>query len=253
MNTYDSWGRKIQFKHQYNLEVFTTKNDLFYYLLGAFITDGNVYFAKKKSGTQTSITSMDLDWLKQLNIFISPDNLISKKRKNCGVLRMFDPEIGTILNQNGCIPNKSLIAKLPKIPKKYFRDFLRGCMDGDGSVSLQAKKVVRPYKTYIYKVPTCYLCSASKQFIDAISIRLNSLGFNHYLITLSPKSRKIRGTVIISKTPMYRILFNGTDCYKFLTWLYYDGNKVSMPRKSKIVEEIVEYSDNKTWGSIAIN
>jgi intein/homing endonuclease len=247
----DSWGRKINYKHTYNLNVFKTKNDLFYYLLGAFITDGNVYFAKNKKGTQVSLTSKDVDWLAIINSIISSNNLLVKKKNNCSVLRMFSPEIGAILHKNGCIPNKSLIVKLPKIPKKYFKDFLRGCIDGDGSISLQEKRVVKPYKTYIYKVPTCYLGSASKKFIDDISLNLNRLGFKHYIIKLQPKNRKLRDTIITSKRPIYRILFNGTDCYKFLTWIYCP-DKIAMPRKFKIATEIFRYFENKKWGSIAV-
>lgn len=246
----DSWGRKINFKHSYNLKVFQKKNALFYYLLGAYITDGNVFFYRNGKSCKTTISSKDIDWLQMINDIICEDNLISLKEKR-GELRITDPEIGKILDANGCHPNKSLTVKLPDIPEKYFRDFIRGSIDGDGSITLPQKKVVRPYKTYSYKVPTAYLCSASKEFIDAISIKLISLGLKHYVITLKPKRRKIRDTTINSTTPMYRILFNGEDCYHLINWLYYSDELICMTRKKKIAHEIIDYWNSKVWGKIA--
>lgn len=40
----------------------------------------------------------------------------------------------------GCVPNKSLILKFPKIKEDFVPDFIRGYFDGDGSVWSAKKK-----------------------------------------------------------------------------------------------------------------
>jgi hypothetical protein len=251
--TLDSWGRKINYKYQYNLDVFYNKNEIFYYLLGAFITDGNVFFYKNKNSAKTSLTSKDKDWLISINQLICNDNLVKDNNKtNCSELKIYENTIANILLENGCRPNKSLTQILPSISDDYFRDFIRGCMDGDGSITLSKKKIKRPYKEYIYYVPTCYLCSASKKFILDISEKLNALNLKHYVITLNPKPRKLRNKLITSNTPMYRILFNNKDCYNFLQWAYYPNHKLSMNRKYQEILNIFNYFENKKWGSINI-
>lgn len=137
----DSWGRKINYKHSYNLDVFKTKNDLFFYLLGAFITDGNVFIYRNGKSTKTSLSSNDIDWLKLINKELSHTNLVSVKNKG-GVLNIYDIEIANILLDNNCKPKKSLTQTMPEVPQNYLRDFLRGCMDGDGSISLINHKVI---------------------------------------------------------------------------------------------------------------
>jgi hypothetical protein len=234
----DSWGRPIIYKHDYKIETFQKKNETFYYLLGAFITDGNVYFGKRKNA-KVSISSKDKDWLQSINKLICEDDLVKTRKSGVHVLNIYCVEIAEILLKNGCHPNKSLTVRLPRVPKKYMRDFLRGCMDGDGSVSLPIKTIKRKYGTYRYAIPTCYLCSASKVFLERIGEYLNASGFKHYFITLNPKERKIRGTTIKNSRPMYRLLFNNNDCQKFLSWIYYPGNKISMPRKTRITNDIL--------------
>lgn len=235
----DSWGRPVRFKHSYNLEVFRTKNALFYYLLGAFITDGNVYIYRDGKSAKTSLSSKDIDWLRAINKFICDDDLISIKKNGQGTLGMFDPTIADLLINSGCHPRKSLTVRLPNVPDKYLRDFLRGCIDGDGSISQRKAKVKRPYGTYHYDVSSCYLCSASKSFLLDISKELHKLGFKHYFITLKPKTRKIRGEIIKSVRPMYRLLFNNNDCKKFLQWIYYPDHAIAMQRKATLSQAIV--------------
>lgn len=235
---FDIWGRKINYKYSYNLDAFNVKEELFYYLLGVFITDGNVYIPKNKTGTKVSISSRDKDWLLLLNNIISNDNLVRTNSKNETTLCVYDSDIAKILIENGCNPNKSLTQEMPCVPHKYLKDFLRGCMDGDGSILIKNKKITRPYKTYFYERPSCYLCSASYSFIKSLSDILTKRNLKHYLITLNPKPRKLGNRIITTKNKMYRLLFDNKDCVNFLTWIYAES-KIAMPRKQQIYNKIL--------------
>lgn len=46
------------------------------------------------------------------------------------------------LISHGCVPNKSLILKPPKIDNELINHFIRGYFDGDGCVSFNSKTKV---------------------------------------------------------------------------------------------------------------
>src|SRR5271166_106735 len=137
------WHQFIQ-KYDYNYEVFTRSDDVSYYLLGAFITDGCM-----KQGN-ASISSADKDWLISIRDLICKDLPITKEKSKCWRLNVRDFRIRGWLLQNGCVPRKSLVVQFPKIPTQYLPDFLRGCIDGDGSISHKR------YKRYVGKNKRLY-------------------------------------------------------------------------------------------------
>jgi len=75
-------------KHTYKAEAFYNENELSYYLLGAFITDGCVHQNRRV----VSINSKDYDWLFDINQLISNDNLI-KIRNSYPTLIVYNMEI----------------------------------------------------------------------------------------------------------------------------------------------------------------
>src|SRR5208337_1932716 len=98
---------------KYKLETFYNEDDVSYYLLGAFITDGNV---EKHNKRECSILSNDEDWLLSMQSYISDNNLIYRNKikndvKTYPVMRVYSKEICSWLITHNCIPKKSLIVK----------------------------------------------------------------------------------------------------------------------------------------------
>lgn len=227
-------------------EILFQENNLSYYILGAFITDGNVHQDKSRTNSfKCSLSSKDKDWLQIINLSIGNDGRLRQDKpitKNSYGLWIYNKDIYDWLVSHNCVPNKSISAKLPHIPENCFKDFLRGCIDGDGCISRAHYKGSKNGKTY--EQITVYLCGASIDLLLPISHILNGLGFEHSFITIKPTSHKMDDRIIIGKNIQYRIQFCGyKKCVPFLKWLY-DTQTISMPRKKKLAEEIISHYEN---------
>lgn len=119
-------------KYSYNQEVFFREDAVSFYLLGAFMADGNV---RKPPKWAISISSKDDDWLKMIRDLISPDHPIRQPPKPAVKRFEFNcKQMAEWLFKWGCVPNKSLTLKLPDIPEQYFSHFIRGYFDGNGHI-----------------------------------------------------------------------------------------------------------------------
>lgn len=92
-------------KYNYNTEIFLKKDEVFYYLLGVFFTDGNIFQANNNNKIQ--LTSKDLDWLhilqKKLNCALYPT------KDGHGNLTINSKLICQILIDNGCVTSETKI------------------------------------------------------------------------------------------------------------------------------------------------
>lgn len=219
-------------------EIFFKENELSYYLLGAFITDGNVIQDKSRTNSfKISLSSKDKDWLELIQHEFEGEGRLKQTKGNQYELRLYNKKIYDWLIQHGCTPRKSLSLTMPNIPEQYFKDFLRGCMDGDGSISITHYKATKNAKTY--STISIYLCGSSLDFIRSISEKLNKLGLKHNLLTINTEKNHINGKLIGSKNPNYRIQFSGRKRgTPFLEWLYHDC-KLAMPRKQNLAIKIL--------------
>jgi len=233
-------------KHTYKAEAFYNENELSYYLLGAFITDGCVHQNRRV----VSINSKDYDWLFDINQLISNDNLI-KIRNSYPTLLVYNREIVKWLISNECVPKKSLIVKFPTVPEKYLPDFIRGMIDGDGSIILSTYKKSRTkqdgsIKNYEQLKIGCDFYSSSMDMIDGLSKILDMKEINFSISTKKPKEMNNQnGKKIISKHNCYTIHIRGKNAYKFMQWIYYPNHKISLLRKAKIAEAAINSYNKK--------
>jgi hypothetical protein len=202
--------------------------------LGAIATDGCVFI---KDGTyQISLTSKDKDWLIIINNLICPEKPLRKsKRDNCYTITIYSKKLALWLVANGIIPRKSLSLELPNIPEKYLPDFIRGCMDGDGSIYQRKLKTGK-------LIPISYLCSSSLSFVNSVCEVFSSKGINYcFLKRKREEPRELKGVMIINKNDRYRIQMSKHASLKLFDWIYYPGFRIAMPRKLGIVNKIIEY------------
>lgn len=242
-------------KCTYNPEAFTNEDDISWYLLGAFMSDGNVrirktdYISKKDGKTRVhksspfSMSSNDLDWLEMIVDLICPGKAIyERKRKgranksyevqfNCQI--MFD-----WLISKGCTPRKSLTLKFPKVDHQYLPDFLRGQWDGDGSVAIYR----RPRKGEgIDTHRQGCLSSSSLPFVKSARRALKSLGIETFITKHLPDDDlMINDQIITTDNPNYRLeLRSGEMVYRLCKLVYYTGCRIYLSRKLAVTQEIV--------------
>jgi len=211
-----------------------------FYLLGALMSDGHIIDSPRSLAI--GISSNDKDWLEDIRNLICPDKPIYNHKDNCFTFEFSHAECMNWLISYGCTPRKSLTIRLEKpIPETFIPDFIRGLVDGDGSVNCVKYKKVKPNgKTYWYHKVSTYICSASKEFIDDL-YRLIPSEFNALICPCKTKASIIRGKPIIPTVEFnYRLAFNDQNALKFLQWIYYPGHELSLNRKREKAQNILE-------------
>ena len=103
------------------------------YWLGFLYADGNV----RENKISLELAVKDKEHLEKFNQFMEKekDILTSGHRVRC---LFMDKKVYQDLVNLGVVPNKSLILKFPnynQVPKNLIRHFIRGYVDGDGSLS----------------------------------------------------------------------------------------------------------------------
>jgi hypothetical protein len=227
-------------KYSHNIKAFTNEDSISYYLLGAYITDGCV--SKNGCSLTTELKSKDEDWLHAIKNVISPQSQIKKiKHSNCYRLRIANKEIALWLIKHECVPNKSLKVKMPDVPIEYLPDFVRGCIDGDGCISIYTRNNGLSNKQY--STQSCYIVSASKHFIHELHTQLKQDGL-HSTIRMKCTKGQItilkNGQKIIGKHDQYIIQFAGKYCKDILRYCYYPEAKLFLQRKKDKANTILE-------------
>lgn len=113
------------------------------YWLGFLYADGNV--SSTINNVEISLSARDIDHLKKFNIFIKNKADVKIQTSKCNNkeylrcrLTITSKYFKNQLIKLGCIPNKSLVLKFPSnkiINKKLVNHFIRGYVDGDGSIT----------------------------------------------------------------------------------------------------------------------
>lgn len=193
----------------------------FAYAMGLMATDGNL----SKDGRHMNMTSKDKAMIETFKKCLGIDNKIgTKTRGNEKIKRYFQVQFGDknfyeFLVGIGLTPAKSKTLGQLQIPKQFFIDFLRGCIDGDGSIgSFQHPESKQPQLRLS-------LYSASKPFLAWT--KDNILGIF-----------KITGGWLEDKknSGVYKLAYGKADSIKLLKLMYYSDVENYLERKYEIAK-----------------
>lgn len=223
----------------YKTEVFTNGNALSYYLLGAFCTDGNVHERYPNRWT-ANLTSADKQWIIQIKNHISKDLTIHKHKNNKAFsIYINNNRICKWLMKNGCMPRKSLTLQLPKIPKKYQPDFIRGVIDGDGSIGLYETNKNTKRMSAIITITT-----GSQKFAFSVVKLLDRFKIKSFIIKKTPKQMKgsyIENRKISPKHNIYCVRIINYNAVSLINLIYYNKNILCLERKQNKADTIIKY------------
>jgi len=206
------------------------------YAVGLLTTDGNL----SKDGRHMDFTSKDKELVELFKKCLQLNNKIGRKNSgSCPKKKYYRVQFGNIvfyrwLQRLGLTPHKSKTIGTLKIPDKYFSDFLRGHLDGDGQVWTY-KDRWNTFKNpkYIYTRLWTRFLSASKIHIQWLKKNITRLtGIKGH--TWERKILKPNQT-----TNMWEVKFAKKDSIKLLSWLYHSPNVPCSIRKRKIAEKFI--------------
>ncbi len=194
-------------------------NANFAYCMGIMASDGNL----SPDGRHIKIISKDeiiiLNCQKALNpgAKITKQSRCNESEKKYFVLQFSDVKLYRFMNSIGLTSAKSKTIESVQIPYVYFRDFLRGEFDGDGSISI--------FKNKVSKQPQVKMRFASASYI--FLIWLKTMIF-HHASTAGGFITRIPGSL---GGDCFSLDFGKSDAGKIINFMYYDGVQMFLDRK----------------------
>jgi hypothetical protein len=192
------------------------------WVVGVIATDGNL----SSSGRHLAIPSIDRDLLESLRACLGLRNRIfmyKTDRSSIYRLQWGDRVFYDWLLSIGLTPAKSLTLGPLRVPDDYFADFVRGCIDGDGSVLVYTDRYHTAKKErYIYERLYVSLVSASQPFIEWVQRSVLRLGAVAGSIGVShPKGHH----------PIWKLRYAKAESIRILRWMYYSPTVPCLARK----------------------
>lgn len=213
-------------KHFKNEKFFDSWSKEMAYVLGWVWSDGNIDQSRRSLRIQ--IQSGDSYILKEIKKAISSDAPI-KIKDNAAGLSIHSRIIAKSLIKLGCKVGDSLHNEFPNVPKSYFFDFLRGYLDGDGSVCIARSKKSRQKNVLRITFLGC------KQFIKNLQKHLKDI--------LNIEECKISHSY--DKSELYRCTYNGKDARLICSKMYENCNSLFLKRKRNKFLEHMKLLGNK--------
>lgn len=207
------------------------------YAIGLLTTDGNL----SKDGRHITMRSCDIQLLNTFKKCLNLPNKISETFHNgWGKRRTYRIQFSNVqlyrwLFKIGLTPRKTYTIGELKILDRYFPDFLRGHLDGDGSITTY-KDRWNTFKNpkYVYTRLWVRFISASKFHIRWLQRKINKLlGVKGHLWERKPERPDQTATI-------YGIKFAKKDSIRLLSWLYYNRKVPCLIRKRKIAEKFIK-------------
>ncbi len=204
------------------------------YWIGFISADGNIY----KNKLSIELNYKDDELLKQFIVDLdTPRPLYYRERKNgakSATVEIRNNKIVEDLSKYNIIPRKTYNLCFPNIDERYYKDYIRGFFDGDGTYVLQIKprfmKRKGIYEDKIYCEIAC-VCKC-KNFLLNIGSILSKNGIDNHLC-------------YDKRDDLYYIRIYGiNNCKDFINYIYYNDCRMLSRKKKKALEMINIASHN---------
>lgn len=219
--TVNRWAKNLGLffrKHTANEKYFNSWSFEMAYMLGYIFADGNVAWNTTKGYYSLTVTASqkDKDHLERTRLMMaSTKPLLYGKSTQSYRLIVNSKKICKRLIGLGVTPKKSLTLKFPKMSQRYLKDFIRGYVDGDGSLRYFARER-SPYFELM-------ISSGSEDFLKVLEKKIF-------------KELQIRSRLFKTGKNCYVLRYFCAKGLKLATWLYQDA-KIYLERKYNKYQE----------------
>jgi len=205
------------------------------YAIGLLTTDGSL----SKDGRHISLVSADIELLKKFQKCLPFKTNISKNAPGgYSVNSIYRVQFSNVAFYNwllkiGLFPNKTFTIKELDIPDIFFKDYLRGHLDGDGDIVTYTDKYnVYKNKRYTYQRIYTRFRSASEKHMTWLcnKIKINLSASSNIYKQIDKRN---------GHCTMWQIRFAKKDSINLLTKIYYSKNIPSLDRKRLKFEKFI--------------
>ena len=199
------------------------------YCVGLLVSDGNL----SKDGRHIVLVSKDKSLIKTFKNCLDLENRIANKKSGYNKNgRYYYVQFGNVklyrwLNNIGVTQNKSKTIGKLSIPQKYFFDFTRGLLDGDGCVTSFNHPESR------YPQIRVKFTSGSKNFIVWLRDRIDSF------LDIKGKIEKIPRA--------FQLIYYKNDSIELLRRIYYKNAGICLNRKLVKTERLLAENKGGWW------
>ena len=208
------------------------------YAIGLIATDGCL----STDGRHIVMRSTDMQLLKTFKKCLNISNKIcytpdvrndGYKKKRAYRIQTSKVQLYRWLLKIGLSPAKTYTINTLSIPDEYFRDFLRGHLDGDGSVWGYTDRY------NIFKNPKYIYTRVWLRFISASEAHIRWLGSTIFKL-MGTKGhiwnvKKLR----TNNVSMWQLKFGKKESIMLLDWMYYSPDVPCLNRKRKKAEKLL--------------
>ena len=198
------------------------------YAIGLISTDGSL----SKDGRHIILTSKDFEQIETFTKLLDLKNKIGTKNSSFNKNKLYyqvqfgNKKFYKFLLKIGLFANKTKTLGSLKIPKKFFPDFLRGVLDGDGyTYSYWDKRWKKSFMFYTGIV------SASKKYLEWINNRTSEL-------------YGIEGKIPFQNNSIFRLLFAKKASINLSNKLYYRKDLPCLERKRQKIFRAIDIVRN---------
>lgn len=216
------------------------------YAVGLIATDGNL----SSDGRHISLTSSDIQQIENFkkclgtkaNPCRNPPGSFTKSqsyRIQAGNKILYQQ-----LRNIGLSPNKTGSLGALDIPNNFFRDFLRGVIDRDGSIILYTDRY-NVYKGTRYEYLRMY-----------VTVTSASLPFLEWILAAVRKALSVRGYIVGELPrppfvmPIWKLRFAKQASIRIARWIYYSPDVPCLTRKRVLAERALQtfetFQDKRT-------
>lgn len=192
---------------------------------GCLVEHGNGYHC-------LNITSKDYSWLEQIKHALKAQQRIGTKR-HAYQLQIRNQTLYRSLLELGLTPRKSKTLQLPSVPSDVFPDFVRGYLDGDGTVLVWQD----PRWQHPWQMRVAFSCG-NRLFLEKLRLQLQQVA------GLSPGSLLTRPEVSV-------LSYTIADSLKLYHWMYRDAGCLCLVRKRERFEKFLALKKRKANGHAA--
>lgn len=208
-------------KHFYNENLFDSFSKESVWVLGWLATDG--YVSEKKNAITWSLTDKEavkkiadvFKYTGEIKVSYTKDSYNRKGSKPLYRLSLNSKKLVNRCIELNIRQNKSLTLRMPNIPDVYFYDFLRGVIEGDGSI------VTTRGKDGYWRL-SIHMCSGSKEFLQNLSEKM------------------FCNPIIYKGKTTYRFSVTGKKAVKICELMYQDCDKNFLSRKKEKYEYYIK-------------
>jgi len=201
------------------------------YIVGLLVTDGCL----SSDGRHIIFTSQDLELIDNFRQILGITNSIGKTINRTS--EAYRVQVGSTklyhwLESIGLTPHKSLTIAEIAVPEQFFLDFLRGHLDGDGSITTYLDSYNAELNSkYVYR-------RLSVRFISGSATHIDWLQNNIIALTgIKGKIHKTRPSHIGNSLSVLK--FGKKESLKLLERIYYTNQLRCLTRKRQIYQKFI--------------